>query len=552
MKRRAPRIIVVVIAVLTVAGGIAAIAFPDIMRVLFVGDSRSLREERTGEATGETAKRSPLLILALDGVRRDLLYEMLRKGELPALAALLGGGGAEGFPHAHFEPSALTVLPSSTMPAWASMFTGVAPAVNGVPGDEFFIREDGHFAAPVPISVGVARPLAAIYVDDYLGSLLERPTLYERMREEEPEIRIWVSMSQVYRGADRLLLGSRTVLGEAVGAAISGATGGDVRRPAHAQMSEEVVETVRDELEEARAPEVLTIYFPVIDFTAHHAEEGPDDAIRSYLREVLDPLFAGLSEALREDSALSERFVVVVADHGHSRVLKDETHALSAKPETGPARVLQNAGFRPRPFGWKTDEQDFQAVLAYQGAMAFVYLADRSTCPGAGARCDWTRPPRYEEDLLVAAEAFHAANTTGDVAEKMRGSLELILVRRPKAAPETDEPFSIYTGPGRTLSVDEYLLQHPGKDLVAFSHRLKLLGEGPFGERAGDLLLLGGSGDEDHVAARYYFADPEHSEHGSATMRDSSIPLIVAHPGRSAAELSQLVRAGGGRAALPS
>ena len=43
---------------------------------------------------------------------------------------------------------------------------------------------------------------------------------------------------------------------------------------------------------------------------------------------------------------------------------------------------------------------DFQAVLTYQGPAAYVYLADRSTCAAAKTPCDWTRPPRYAEDVL--------------------------------------------------------------------------------------------------------------------------------------------------------
>jgi hypothetical protein len=49
------------------------------------------------------------------------------------------------------------------------------------------------------------------------------------------------------------------------------------------------------------------------------------------------------------------------------------------------------------------DQQDYQTTVAYQGAFAYVYLADRSTCPREGDRCDWSRPPRLEEDVLPVA-----------------------------------------------------------------------------------------------------------------------------------------------------
>ncbi len=65
-----------------------------------------------------------ILFLAMDGVDRDLLYDMLRAGELPELAALLGGAG-NNFEHAYFEDLLQSTLPSSTGVSWATMMTGV-------------------------------------------------------------------------------------------------------------------------------------------------------------------------------------------------------------------------------------------------------------------------------------------------------------------------------------------------------------------------------------------------------------------------------------------
>jgi len=80
-----------------------------------------------------------LLVVAIDGMGRDLLYSMLHDGELPELAALLGKD-ASGFPHAYFAPDVLTTVPSTTGVAWATIFTGVTPAEHGFAGNEFFVR----------------------------------------------------------------------------------------------------------------------------------------------------------------------------------------------------------------------------------------------------------------------------------------------------------------------------------------------------------------------------------------------------------------------------
>ena len=79
-------------------------------------------------------------------------------------------------------------------------------------------------------------------------------------------------------------------------------------------------------------------------------------------------------------------------------------------------------------------EQDYQAAFAYQGAIAYVYLADRSTCPSPGMTCDWKRPPRYRQDVLPVARAFYNSNKTGKPGPPMKNTLDLIFARIPDSA----------------------------------------------------------------------------------------------------------------------
>jgi hypothetical protein len=233
----------------------------------------------------------------------------------------------------------------------------------------------------------------------------------------------------------------------------------------------------------------------------------------------------------------------VTSDHGHTEVMKDDAHALSTKDGNDPPAVLEKAGYRVRPFEAEVnDSNPFQSVLAYQGAIAYVYLADRSTCAGQSTVCDWTRPPRYEADVLPAAEAFHRNNLDCTLAPGMRGALDLILTRRPVPVAENDLPFEVYIGNGKTESLDEHLRAHPHPSYIAFASRLRDLAVGPHGERAGDVLLVANNGDRERVEDRYYFATPYHSWHGSPSVQDSRIPLMVAHPKRRTAELQTIVR----------
>ena len=62
---------------------------------------------------------------------------------------------------------------------------------------------------------------------------------------------------------------------------------------------------------------------------------------------------------------------MIIADHGHTPVLRDPQHALGCRSNDGPAAVVKSAGFRPRKFVLNPgpNEQDYQAAFAYQGAI---------------------------------------------------------------------------------------------------------------------------------------------------------------------------------------
>ncbi len=532
-----------------VAAGAMGCAVPKIAKLVAHGGERSLRERAAGTPPSSPEK-PPILYLAFDGVDRDLLYDLLRKGKLPHLASLLGGvTGPAGtqFPHAHFDEHLLSTLPSSTMAAWATTMTGVGPAEHGITGNEYFVREKRMFACPAPVSFSDATATLEIFTDGYMNELSGAPSVYERMREKDPNALIWVGMHDLYRGADELLLTKRGVLADAFAGFIEVETKKVLKdeesRKLYAKLDEAVIDTVADHVAKGPVPDVLTVYFSGTDLYAHVANEGPDAARRAYLEQVVDPHLPKLIDALKARDALARRWVVLSADHGHTQVVHDDAHALSTKDDEDPPGVLKKTGFRVRPFTRNVSEKDdFSAVLAYGGAMAYVYLADRSGCPKEKTVCDWKQPPRYEEDVLAVAEAFYKNNEDGSLVPPMRGTLDMILTRRPKPFAEVDAPFEVYVGGGKTVPVDAYLKEHPHPTYVAVDARLRDLGVGPHGERAGDILLLAHNGDRDNPLDRYYFAAPYRSWHGSPSKQDSEIPLIVANPLHSGATIGAWVK----------
>lgn len=511
-------------------------------KFLFGGDSRELRA-RAETAAQSSPTHAPLLVLCFDGVDRALLYELLRAGELPQLARLLGGQSGRAFPSAYFSDRLLSTLPSSTIAAWVTAFTGVGPAQHGVTGNEFFIREERRFAAPAPASFNDDEAVLSNYTEQYLNQLTLAPSVYERIREKDPGVLEWVAMQHFYRGADRLLLTKRTIVAGAFAAFVEGAFTGETARLSYEKLDKAAMDVVVGALDADVLPDVLTVYLSGTDLYAHVADEGPDRARRTYLREVIDPELGRLVEKLASRGALDDLYVVVTSDHGHTEVVHDEAHLLAAEGERSVGALLERAGFRVRPAKLAVaGGDDFNAVLAYQGAMAYVYLADRSGCEPVDAVCDWASPPRFEEDVLVAAEALRENDARGHLVPGLKGTLDLVLTRRPRPFAEDDAPFEVYVGGGETVPIGAFMASHPHPTYVDFERRLADLSVGPHGERAGDILLVAHSGDRDDAADRYYFAaSPYRSWHGSPSRKDSEIPLILAHANGSTEALGALV-----------
>lgn len=524
----------------------------EMTELVATGDAKDLRERPDDAPEKSTLARPGVFIVAFDGVDRRLLYEMLRQGDLPALARLLGG---KDFRHAYFDETMLSTLPSTTMAAWVTTFTGKPPAHHGVTGNEFFIRSKNEFAAPVPVTFSDPAVVLSSFTDGYANGLVLVPSVFERMRQRDPHALAWVAMHHYHAGADKLLLTDRGVLLSAMKAyfqdVVKESFTDETAMATYAELDEQVFEELFELLDDHDEPiaDVVDLYVAGTDLYAHVATEGPDAARRKYLEQVIEPQIEKLYGALDARGALRDRYFMVISDHGHTEVRHDEKHALGMNRDgKDPPALLAKAGFRVRSFEKEVspDDADYDTVLAYQGAMAYVYVADRTTCPArkdgkSTGSCNWSRPPRYEQDVLEVAGAFFDNDRSGKLVPEMKGTLDMVLVREPKAPEEVDEPFRVYVGEGRTQALSDYLAEHPHPHYVALETRLRDLAVGPVGEHAGDVLLIARNGTEQDADGRYYFSGEYHSWHGSPSRRDSEVPLIVAHHEKSREQLSAVV-----------
>jgi hypothetical protein len=480
-----------------------------------------------------------VLIFGFDGAGYNQLMAAIQSGKAPNLAGLLGrdqGGGV--YEHGYSAPDAISILPSTTMAAWSSIFSGEPPAYTGVPGNEWFVREKMQFVAPAPVSIKDTSDSERMITEDLVGHSVMCPTLFDLAG-----VKSAVSLNAVYRGADVFTAVEPTSFAAMMSDFVAGRALGEhgVKKELYAKFDTDSVPKIIDSFNTHGVPRLQVVYFPGIDLYTHVARD-PLPMEVDYLEEVTDPLVGTIVDEYRKRGLLEQTYIMIIADHGHTPVLHDEQHALDSTADDGPAPLMQKTGFRPRPFVLNPapNQQDYQVAFAYQGAIAYVYLANRSTCPNPGDKCDWKQAPRFKEDVLPAARAFFRANRTGQGSPKLKGALDLIFAREPRPWDQDAAPYRIFDG-RKLVEIDDYLEEHPRPDLLQLDRRMRWLSAGPHGDRAGDILLLAKSGLDRPIEDRYYFSSLYHSWHGSASEQDSHVPFIVACSRCTGQDLQKLV-----------
>jgi len=302
-------------------------------------------------------------------------------------------------------------------------------------------------------------------------------------------------------------------------------------------------------IEEKGVADLQVVYFPGIDIFTHVAEDPLASQVR-YLEFVTDKRIGEVLDEYRKKDALDGTYVIVISDHGQIPTLNDDQHKLGTDDEHSPFAALKRIGYRVRKplLTLGALDRDYQAVLAYQGFMAYFYIADRSTCAEEHQPCDWPKPPRFKEDVLPTLQAFYKANQSGNFVPELKDTLDLIFSREPVAPGKGAKPFQIFDGQ-RLVPIAEYLKLHPRPDLLDLNQRMQWLGAGPYGNRAGDIVLLAKACTQLPIEERFYFAAVTHyTWHGSACQQDSHIPFILAQVGGSGERMRSVLQKFGGEA----
>ena len=147
---------------------------------------------------------------------------------------------------------------------------------------------------------------------------------------------------------------------------------------------------------------------------------------------------------------------------------------------------------------------------------------------------------------MPVVTAFYEANRTGSSIPELKGTIDLIFAREPVSAGRNTKPYEIFDGQ-KLVPILNYLKAYPRPDLDHLEERMNGLSAGPYGNRAGDILLLARACTNLPIEGRHFFSAASHyTWHGSACEADSHIPFILAQQGGSGARLRALMRKIGG------
>jgi hypothetical protein len=446
-----------------------------------------------------------LVILDIDGLRRDVFLQALTEGRAPALARLLGG--PEAALGLHVEP--VSNAPSITFCCQSSIFTGAHPEEHGLMGNQFFdrfgTRSNGvprHYAFDVGDTLAVDDAVRVFtgevgLADETLSPRVQ--TLYERARERG--LTSTVVYNMIARGATHWLKPDLVDIARFT-------KGGGLIGLSSEQYDGEMLSRTLAHLRGGARPDVLTCYFMGLDHHSHY--EGPDHQL-DYLSRVVDAQINRLLSELEALDLLAGTLFVVLSDHGQIAVRPDDRHSLrlSFPFDREMGYLFDALGLDVHDLPGEDPACD--AVVACNGGLAHVYLQNRQG--------RWADRPRFAEDVLPVANAFWEAHHSGKYADDLRGALALVLVRNvEREGWEAD--YRALTPSGQLQPIGDYLAAHPEIKTVDALARLRRLAS----PVSGDLVLLS------NYAEGFYFGAPLKGMHGGLHPEDSEAVLSFGWP----------------------
>lgn len=515
---------------------------------------------------GVVVNRRRLIILDIDGCRRDALYGLLGNDAetIPTLAGIVMGRStrtgrllgrvvsqcvfvepedriAEGT--TDFSTSfqsvglntAYTVLPSYTFSCQASLFTGFAPGEHGILGNEWFNRfgkdfEDAHHFRR-GYSGGSARSVnqitrnyewgaVGIKDDGFLcrtslvdisgspgafghGGLVSTDLQVKTIYEQLSERHSLNSLI-----AFNMILSSRNYHNDANISYVQ-PTDDDLctynEDDTGRKYDRRMVTMLLAELNRLHRGKNPFPDVVTVYFSGHdHHMHKLGNNQTAYLKGLVDPELKRFLTRISDWVDVSNLMFAISTDHGHTAVKKDARHSIVVKGELAAtlARGPANRDVYDGIF-----EEEFDAYVALNGGMAHVHLRREGGT--------WIQMPSTRELLNAAKVLYHHGSRSGG------GKIEFIIGKDLDTG-DWRAPYQAYD-PAREKFVDlgDYLAAHPELAYVDFERRVNAMNRA----RAGDLVCVA------NVRNGYYFDVEQASGHGSPYGTDSLIPMIFSGRG---------------------
>ena len=396
-----------------------------------------------------------VILILVDGCRLDLFDEMVRAGELPAIKKYFVDCGSS-------AGCAVSAVPSITTAAVASIICGAYPGHVDVIGNRWFDRAR-------------LRRNEVFSVSDFYtpNEYMKRRTLFEFLLDE-----------MTVSGCNRSSRGSTyniSMYYNLIGMR-------NCMFNNWAKVDEVFMEEFGDVVEcanrEGVFPRLTFIHLPGLDHVSHAHGSFSREA-REHLKKI-DGSIGELMEALARNGALDSVCRIMVADHGHT-LLKKENYLLLEKrlsEELGlpvldsASRVDRSRSIAERQCYYRK----FSIIVANNGRNASLYVrhnpAGRWVPPEQAG--SWTEQPPWEE-----LRRYHTPRGAVDLVDRLKRTRGICFVI---GRPRKDE-IAIFTEAG------ESRIERKGVgDKALFAYEV-LEGEDPLGYRgtpAASALMDGG------------------------------------------------------------
>jgi len=371
-------------------------------------------DERRIENEPRATKGTPVpdadvLLIYIDGARRDVVRQMAYNGYLPNIKRIFFEGGCE-------VPNTFCTFPSTTQPSNAAFLSGLFPDKTGIKNVTLFDRKTGKIKAlyekfAASEAADIIRPASEKSIGLFTTAFLKK-TFGTREAYSKFVNSYLIGPSCLYDYAEQNNVPFKSTIVPVLPRSAPpfwGDVAQGVVPPFRSYMSREYIDEINFEYaynyvitEKAR---IMMVWFPGLDHRCHNSVRGQFGAARKNLVKV-DDYIGRFERKLKLLGKLDNTYMILMSDHGmvggkrhllQRFSLIDDLFYKKARSEGG--ALVQNSGFGfnvKTPLKSKirmgTSSKDFVFLEYLSGGTIQAYLP-----VGAKNSRDWSRRNTFYE-----------------------------------------------------------------------------------------------------------------------------------------------------------